>query len=192
MIVSQLHCELPCLHCSQCLPLLSSSQPFPGSLPLGSAWIKNGHKKATTSKYWLGLRTAALSQRRHRAPERPPLFRSYSAAHSRLFSCAERQAEGKEETGEVAVESVHKWSEVGQGEGGYSWRDSTVSGVRETSALEARGCCGGNGVQAAESWGGVRTRVSTLRKCQSQKASKRADWMWFPVGRVQKLSIKWG
>lgn len=38
------------------------SQPFPGSLLLGSAWIKNGHKKATTSKYWLGLRTAALSQ----------------------------------------------------------------------------------------------------------------------------------
>lgn len=63
----------------------------------------------------------------------------------------------------------------GGGGGGYSWRDSTVSGVRETSALEARGCGGGNGVPAAESWGGVRTRVSTPRKCQSQKASKRAD-----------------
>lgn len=32
----------------------------------------------------------------------------------------------------------------GGGGGGYSWRDSTVSGVRETSALEARGCGGGD------------------------------------------------
>lgn len=68
------------------------SQLFPGSLLLGSAWIKNGHKKATTSKYWLGLRTVVLSQRWHRTPERPLLFHSYSAAHS--FLAMQRQRGG--------------------------------------------------------------------------------------------------
>ena len=50
----------------------------------------------------------------------------------------------------------------------------------------------GNRVQAVVSSGGVRTSVSTLRKCQSLKASKRAECIWFPAARFQKLSINWG
>lgn len=62
VIVSQWHCELPHLHCFQCLPLLLPLRLFPAPCCLVPLGLKNGHKKATTSKYWLGLRTADLSQ----------------------------------------------------------------------------------------------------------------------------------
>lgn len=169
MIVSQWHCELPSLHCSQCLPLLSPRSLFPApccSVPLG---LKTDTKRQPRPNIdWVSGPQPSPSAR-HRAPERPLLFRSYSAAHSRLLAVhAERQTERRRRR-----ESVHKLSEVGQ-EGDYNRRDSTVTGVRETSSRGQR-LRQGNTIQAMESWGGVRTSVSTLRKCQSQKASKRPD-----------------
>lgn len=157
------------------------SQPFPGSLLLGSAWIKNGHKKATMSKYWLGLRTVVLSQRWHRTPERPLLFHSYSAAHSRLFSYAEteRRRRRRERWKWRVCVCYLRWGR------GFLRRNLRIRGQRLQQ---------GNSVQAAASQGGVRISVSTLRKYQSQKASKRAEQMWFPAPgaseTVNKLSTR--
>lgn len=88
----------------------------------------------------------------------------------------------------MALESAHILSEVGLGD--YNRRDNT--GWEKNFHIRGQRLWQGDSVQAAESRGGVRTSVSTLRKCQSQKASKRADWMWFPAERVPKLSINWG
>lgn len=79
MIVSQWHCELPRSHCSQCLPSLSPLSLFPGSLPLGSAWIKNQAQKGKPRPNidWTSG-PQPLSQ--------APLFRSNSAAHGRLLA----------------------------------------------------------------------------------------------------------
>lgn len=84
------------------------------------------------------------------------------------------------------MESLHKLFKVGQGRGGGGVNRSynTITGVRETSAFEARGYDGGTGsrprvdpVRVEPPQGGVRSGVSTLRRCQSWKASNRAECM---------------
>lgn len=62
-------------------------------------------------------------------------------------------------------------SEVGQGD--YNRRDSTVAGVKETSALEARGYDRGTASRPQSPGVGSEVVFPPLRKCQSEKASKR-------------------
>lgn len=91
VIVSQWHCELLRLHFSECLPLFSPSA-F-SRLPAAGFRLDTKRKqKAATSKYWLGLRTATLSQPQPRPRERTLLFLSYSAAHGQ-HALRERQTE---------------------------------------------------------------------------------------------------
>lgn len=69
-------------------------------------------------------------------------------------------------------------------------RDNTVTGMSEKlPRRRPEATTRGNCFQAVASQGGVITSISTLRKCQSPKASKRADYMRFPAERVPKLSI---
>lgn len=113
------------------------SQPFPGSLPLGSAWIK---KTDTKRRPRPNIDWVSGPQP---SPEAERLKGRYCSTHTtqqpRLLafsSKTKRRGDVRGGCGRV----VHKLSKVGWlgggvgGGGGVNRRDNTVTGVRETSA----------------------------------------------------------
>ena len=145
MIVSQWHCELPCLHCSQCLPSRSPLSLLPApcrSVPLG---LKTDTKRQPRPNIdWVSGPQPSPSAGTERLKGHHCSARTQRPIAG--FLAVQRDGPRGRRRRErwlwrVCISDL-RWG-GGGGWGSYSWRDSTVSGVRETSALEARGCGGG-------------------------------------------------
>lgn len=152
-------------------PRFPLSALSPGSPRLGSARIKkNGHKKKKGDH--VQILTGSQDRSPLPAPERPPLFRSYSAAHSRLLAArGDRLGEGRRR-GEAAAGSVHMLSEVGQGGLEQEGRRSLGRGERNFRTRGQR-LRQGSSARAAESRGGVRKPVFPPRGSVNLKRHQR-------------------
>lgn len=153
MIVSQWHCELPHLHCFQCLPLLFPLRLFPAPCCLVPLGLKTDTKRQPRPNIdWVSGPQPSPSARR-KLPERPLLFRSYSEAHSWLLAMPrDRLREGGDRRGR---RGCGECAYVIRG-GDYNRRDNTVEKRPHKKPEAMTG-------KVVESEGGVRTSVSTLR-----------------------------
>lgn len=166
------------------------SQPFPGSLPLGSAWIKKWTQKGDHVQILTGSqdRSPLQKQSAWKAAIVPLILLSSLDC---WLSAPRPREEGM---WKVVVEECAEVIQggVAGGVGGLTGGTTQSRGWEKLPHRRPEATTGEQRFQAVVSRGGVITSVSTLRKCQSLKASKWAECMWFPAERVPKLSINWG